>query len=300
MAAGIAAERGLGNLVTRKMTDPAFQAKYAVPQDFRRPTPPPAGLSLAPGYEPSAFRPREAPPTQAGNQFTLGEYQPPQAPAQLQMPSIDYPGYPKSPVDIVRRYQEGAEAAQIAAEAAGRAPTGRGMALEIGPDGKLRPASQGLVGATPDVIASTGFPISAAVEKVSSGRSFALSAEERLAWNKAKVDLATVEPGFNTLSDKTILGKMQDREWVAAAVTKAREKAAAYEQRAQRTDDPQKMRDAAKSRDEMLDIAESLEQRLRGARPVAKATQGPKTRDAIRERNALRVTPEDNINNLGK
>lgn len=300
MAAGIAAERGLGNLVTRKMTDPAFQAKYAVPQDFRRPTPPPAGLSLAPGYEPSAFRPREAPPTQAGNQFTLGEYQPPQAPAQLQMPSIDYPGYPKSPVDIVRRYQEGAEAAQIAAEAAGRAPTGRGMALEIGPDGKLRPASQGLVGATPDVIASTGFPLSAAVEKVSSGRSFALSAEERLAWNKAKVDLATVEPGFNTLSDKTILGKMQDREWVAAAVTKAREKAAAYEQRAQRTDDPQKMRDAAKSRDEMLDIAESLEQRLRGARPVAKATQGPKTRDAIRERNALRVTPEDNINNLGK
>ena len=35
MAAGIAAERGLGNLVTRKMTDPAFQAKYAMPRDYR-------------------------------------------------------------------------------------------------------------------------------------------------------------------------------------------------------------------------------------------------------------------------
>jgi len=299
MAAGIAAERGLGNLVTRKMTDPAFQVKYAVPQDFRRPAPD-TGLSLAPGYEPSAFRPREAPPTQAGNQFTLGEYQPPQAPAQLQMPSIDFPGYPKAPVDIVRRYQEGAEAAQIAAEAAGRAPTGRGMALEIGPDGKLRPASQGLVGATPDVIASTGFPLSAAVEKVSSGRSFALSAEERLAWNKAKVDLATVEPGVNTLSDKAIMGKMQDRQWVTDAVAKAREKAAAFDQIAQRATDAQKMRDAAMSREKLLDLADSLEQQLRGARPVAKATQGPKTREAIRERNALRVTPEDNINNLGR
>jgi len=230
----------------------------------------------------------------------------PQGPEQLPAPSAEATmrnvGQQRA-YELARDRAAAARAEQAAAgqEVAGRQPTGRGTLYDLDPvTGRLKPVSEGMKGATPDVIASTGFPLSAAVEKVSSGRSFALSAEERLAWNKAKVDLATVEPGVNTLSDKAIMGKMQDRQWVTDAVAKAREKAAAFDQIAQRATDAQKMRDAAMSREKLLDLADSLEQQLRGARPVAKATQGPKTREAIRERNALRVTPEDNINNLGK
>jgi len=294
MAAGIAAERGLGNLITRKMTDPAFQAKYAVPPDFRRPAPD-TGLTLAPSWEQSAFAPREAPPTQTGNQFTLGNYPSPQAPAQLTMPSIDYPGYPKQPVDIVRRYQEGAETAQIATEAATRAPTGRGIALEMGPNGKLRPVSQGMVGATPDTILSAGYPLNSAVAKITSGRNFALSAEEKVAWDKTRVDIVEVAPGFNKLSDKAILGKMQDRAWVEDAIQKARDKVTAFDEIANRAKSAQEIRDAVANRDRMLGLAESMDEGLRAGRPVAKTSQGPKTRAAIRNK----LIPEDaNINSL--
>lgn len=281
-----------GNLAARRMASPAFQAKYAVPRDYRpNALAPDTGLSIAPSYEPSAFPAREAPPTQLGNQFTLGEYQPPQAPTQMTMASIDYPGYPKPPVDIVRRYQEGAEATQRATEAATRLPTGRGLALEIGPDGKLRSATQGMTGATPDVIASTGYPLSSAVEKVSSGRNFALSAEERIAWNKAKVDLADAVPGFNKLSDKAILGKMQDRAWVADAIEKAREQARGFEEIARRSTDQIVTATAEANRAKMMDLAESLGESLR-ARPVAKSSQGPKTRAAQR---LNQLTPEDAV-----
>ena len=292
MAAGIAAERGLGNLVTRKMATPAFQAKYAAPQDFRRPAPD-TGLSLAPVYEPSPFRPREAPPTQAGNQFTLGEYQPPQAPAQLQMPSIDYPGYPKPPVDIVRRYQEGAEAAQRATEAGNRLPTGQGTLLDLDPiTGRLRNASQGMVGATPDTILSAGYPLSSAVKKVSSGRNFALTAEEKIAWGKTRVDLADAVPGFNKLSDKAILGKMQDRAWVADAIQKARDQAKGFAEIGRRSDDQIVSRAAAAESARMISLAESLEESLR-ARPVEikNRKQGPKTRAARRNE----LAPEDAV-----
>jgi len=281
-----------GNLAARRMASPAFQAKYAVPRDYRpNKLAPDTGLSIAPSYEPSAFPAREAPPTQLGNQFTLGEYQPPQAPTQMTMASIDYPGYPKPPVDIVRRYQEGAEATQRATEAATRLPTGRGLALEIGPDGKLRSATQGMTGATPDVIASTGYPLSSAVEKVSSGRNFALSAEERIAWNKAKVDLADAVPGFNKLSDKAILGKMQDRAWVADAIQKAQDQAKGFAEIARRSPDPIVAAKAEANRARMMDVAESLGESLR-ARPVAKSSQGPVTRAAQR-RNQL--APEDAV-----
>ena len=285
-----------GNLAARQIASPAFQAKYAVPQDFRRPAPD-TGLSLAPGYEPSPFRPREAPPTQAGNQFTLGEYQPPQAPAQLQMPSIDYPpgglnSRPYTVDQLIRRQQEAAEAAQRATEAATRVPTGRGMALEMGPEGKLRPASQGMVGATPDTIMSAGYPLSSAVEKVSSGRNFALTAEEKIAWDKTRVDLADAVPGFNKLSDKAILGKMQDRAWVADAVQKARDQAKGFAEIGRRSDDRIVSARADAESARMMNLAESLEESLR-ARPVEmkNRSQGPKTRAARRNE----LAPEDAV-----
>jgi hypothetical protein len=146
-------------------------------------------------------------------------------------------------------------------------------------------------GATPDVIASTGFPLSAAVEKVSSGRNFALSAEEKIAWDRAKVDLATAVPGFNKLSEKAILGKMQDRAWVADAIQKAQDQAKGFAEIARRSTDQIVAAKAEANRAQMMDLAESLGENLR-ARPVAKMGQGPKTRAAQR---LNQLAPEDAV-----
>jgi len=285
-----------GNLAARRMASPAFQAKYAMPTDYR-PTNVNA-LSIAPEWQRSSSAPVTAPPTQAGNQFTLGEYQPPQPPTQMTMASIDYPGYPKQPVDIVRRYQEGAEVAQRAAEAATRLPTGEGLALELGPGNKLRPAQQSGGGPVlrPERL---GENVTSAVDKITSGRTFQMSAVEKVAWDKTKVDLAVIEPGFNTLSDKAINGKIMDRQWVADAITKARDKAAAFDEISKRATDAQKIRAAVVSREKMLDLAELLGETL-SARPVGKSSQGPKTRAAQRlnqlaPEEAVIVTPLNNL-----
>ena len=290
IGAGIgAAAPEMASAAARKYLMSPLGQRRALPAYARnvRPDVPDTGLTLAPSWEQSAFAPREAPPTQTGNQFTLGNYPSPQAPAQLTMPSIDYPGYPKQPVDIVRRYQEGAEAAQKATEAATRAPTGRGIALEMGPSGKLRPVSQGMVGATPDTILSAGYPLNSAVAKITSGRNFALSAEEKVAWDKTRVDIAEVAPGFNKLSDKAVLGKMQDRAWVEDAIQKARDKAAAFDEIANRAKSAQEIRDAVANRDRMLGLAESMDEALQAPRPVTlKGRQpGKKTAEAIRVNN---------------
>lgn len=296
LVAGTAAGAFAGNLAARRMASPAFQAKYAMPTDYR-PTNVNA-LAIAPEWQRSSSTPGTAPPTQAGNQFTLGEYQPPQPPTQMTMASIDYPGYPKQPVDIVRRYQEGAEAAQRATEAATRLPTGEGLALELGPGNKLRPAQQSGVGPVlrPERL---GENVTSAVDKITSGRTFQMSAVEKVAWDKTKVDLAAIEPGFNTLSDKAINGKIMDRQWVADAITKARDKAAAFDEITKRATDAQKIRAAAVDRQKMLDLAELLGETL-SARPVGKSSQGPKTRAAQRlnqlaPEEAVIVTPQNRL-----
>lgn len=296
LVAGTAAGAFAGNLAARRMASPAFQAKYAMPTDYR-PTNVNA-LSIAPEWQRPSSAPVTAPPTQAGNQFTLGEYQPPQPPTQMTMASIDYPGYPKQPVDIVRRYQEGAEAAQKATEAATRLPTGEGLALELGPGNKLRPAQQSGGGPVlrPERL---GENVTSAVDKITSGRTFQMSAVEKVAWDKTKVDLAAIEPGFNTLSDKAINGKIMDRQWVADAITKARDKAAAFDEISKRATDAQKIRAAAVNRQKMLDLAELLGETL-SARPVGKSSQGPKTRAAQRlnqlaPEEAVIVTPQNRL-----
>lgn len=291
-----------GNLAARRMASPAFQAKYAVPPDFRRPAPD-TGLTLAPSWEPSAFPAREAPPTQAGNQFTLGDYPSPQAPAQLTMPSIDYPGYPKQPVDIVRRYQEGAEAAQIATEAASRLPTGRGSAFDLDPiTGRLRNVSQGMKGATPDVIESTGTLLQSAAKKVTENKQFDMTMAEKIAWNKTKQfiseaspEIKALFPAYKTLSEQQIAIRMADRNIAELAVKKAREKAAGFDEISKRATDAQKIRVAAVNREKMLDLADSLDQQLRGDRPVLPSSQGPKTRAAQR---LNQLAPQESQNRL--
>jgi hypothetical protein len=72
---------------------------------------------------------------------------------------------------------------------------------------------------------------------------------------------------------------MLDRKWVESTVDKARQKAAAFDEIARRAKDQQAVNLARRNREEMLDFAEQLEDRL-NAMPTVKYGQGPKTRAA--------------------
>ena len=195
---------------------------------------------------------------------------------------------------VSRTIGKEAEARQAAAEAAARRPASGEVMLELDPvTGRLREASQGIKGATPETFQNYGASLASAVDKVTAGKRFDLTAAEKVAWERTKVDLAEVAPGFKSLSDKAIAEKMLDRQWVESAVVKAREKAAAYEQIAARAKDAQARRDAIANRERMLDTLDALEERLRAPRPIELGGQGPKTRAA--KRNAL--APESESTN---
>jgi hypothetical protein len=115
-------------------------------------------------------------------------------------------------------------------------------------------------------------------------QAFLMTAEEKIAWNKVKADLAEVVPGMKTLSNESILNRIQDREWATNAVQKAREKAIAYEEIAARAKTQKDVREAMANRERMLDLAEQMEETFSLPRPdVSKKQQGPKTRAAFRE-----------------
>lgn len=189
------------------------------------------------------------------------------------------------------------EAQAAAAEAAaGRRPTSGEVILDFDPvTGRFREASQGLKGATPETFSNFGADLTSAAQKVAEGRRFDLSATEKIAWEKTKVDLAEVAPGFKTMTDKAITEKMMDRQWVQDTITKARDKAAAFDKIAQNAKTAEARQKAMADRERMMDLMESLEDQLRGPRPIAGKTQGPKTREF--NRNRLRPS-QDNENAL--
>lgn len=337
LVAGTAGGALVGNLAARRMASPAFQAKYAVPTDYR-PRQPVNNL-------PVPFDPRNAladPNTPNWAYGTGGIEQDlrvgvPSTP-QLPPPSL---GANAAAVDMKRQYELArdraagtlAEQRAAEAEAAQRVPTGTGQVYDIDPiTGRLKSASEGLKGATPDTITSTGHTLASAVEKLSgqptlttatkyirvdtgkvdaqgapiyrvqkqstkvtpgeqANQAFALSAEERIAWNKTKIDLASVAPEFNKLSDKAIAERMMDRQWVSNAVTKAREQARGFDEIAQRAETAANSRAASIQRDRLMDLAEALDERLSIMPSVKPKAQGPKTRAA--QRNALRGDDEN-------
>lgn len=115
-------------------------------------------------------------------------------------------------------------------------------------------------------------------------QAFAMTAEEKIAWSKVKADLAEVVPGMKTLSNESILNRLQDVEWATNAVQKARDKAVAFEQIAARAKTRDAQQQAIANRERMLDLAEQMENTLRVARPdLTGKQQGPKTRAAFRE-----------------
>jgi len=190
-----------------------------------------------------------------------------------------------------------AEQQTAAAEAAARQPARGGQVFDLDPvTGKLVPADTTLRGATPDIqiIESTGKNLSGAADLLASGKSPALmSAEQKIAWDKTKVDLADVVPGMKTLNDKAIAAKMQDRAWVQDAIAKAQDKARAFADIAAKADNERLRQDALMKREQMVDLLETLEEQFRKARPVKTGGQGPKTRAF--QRNML--TPEQEIQN---
>jgi hypothetical protein len=173
---------------------------------------------------------------------------------------------------------------QAAVEASSRIPARGGVVLDFDPvTGRFRESSQGVKGATPETFLNFGASLESASSKVAQGKLFDLTASEKVAWDKTKVDLSTAVPSFKSLSNKEVAERMLDRQWVAEAASKAREKAAMFEQSAYRAQTMREVEAAKASRERMLDLAEQMEERL-GSRPnTSRKLQGPKTRAAFRE-----------------
>jgi hypothetical protein len=177
-----------------------------------------------------------------------------------------------------------AEAQQAALEAASRQPTRGAVELQINPLTGAPEVSTGVRGATPSTFQNFGASLQSATDKAALGRTFDFTAAEKVAFDKTRVDLAEAVPGMKALSDKAVAAKIQDREWVQDAITKARDKAIAFEQIAARAKTQQARQDAIANRERMLDLAEQMENTLGLPRPdVSGKQQGPKTRAAFRE-----------------
>jgi len=315
-----------GKLAANRLASPSYQAGLQL-QDFRIPVnqlaaaaaPIPQSQAVVPfdprnalvqptdivGYaqdgspitaaqafsRPNFTMPRQGPEVRAGVQPT-----PPQLPAPSPEGTINaLRAEDARRAGLSRTLGQQAEAQQAAAEAAARRPAAGEVILDFDPiTGRFREASQGIKGATPETFQKLS-ALDDAAKKVTAGKLFDLTATEKIAWEKAKVDFAEVAPGFKSLTNKAIAEKMMDRKWIEETVTKAREKAAMFDDISKRVAGDQAKRDAAIKRDQMLDVLAALEERLSAPRPVSSGIQGPKTRAA--KRNAL---APDNQNKLAE
>jgi hypothetical protein len=279
-AIGAATSNVAGGALARGMTRPGFQAANAMPPDFRQPI----VNNLQPGTSNLAiFDPVNAlvnpPPPVSKPNWVYAQPQPEvrtgvqPMPPQLEAPSgastmrtvaeqrqFDY--------NMQKALEEQAAQAQAAREAAGRQVTKGGVVIGEQPvqgQGLPQPAS-----------------LSEASRKVAAGQMFDMTAPEKVMWDRTRVTLEQVAPDLKKLTDKQIANKAMDREWIADTVAKARDKAAAFDELAQRMVSEQVRRDAAIKREQLLDLAAMLEDNLSAARPTSTGGQGPKTREAIR------------------
>jgi len=295
-------------LAARSMTNPAYQASRAMPTDYRpaqnmlRPVEPNyAPNQMVPyDYSQSVVMPSETPNFVFGRPQAQVNVSTPYAPNQLPAPSAEstlgaLAAERARAAGMSRTLGQQAEAQQAAAEVAGRQPTGRGSVLEFDPiTGTYKVGGAGVKGATPEIFMSdTGASLKSASQKVASNQPFALTAAEKVAWEKTKVDLAAAAPELKGLTDKAIANKMMDREWIADTIEKIKDKARANEEISARFKTAQAIRDAAIEREKLNGTLDMLEEQFRKARPVQKGGQGPKTRAF--QRNML--TPEQEIQN---
>ncbi len=301
-AAGAAGGNVASALMARRMATPAYQRARAMPEDYR---PIPTGLrpvepnvpvnALAPyDYSQQAFTPPNfvMQGEQYGPRVTTPGFAP--GPAQLPAPSAESTmgtlrAEQQRAAGMSRTLGQQAEAQQAAAEAAARQPTRGEIILDINPLTGVPEISKGLKGATPATFQDFGASLKSASDKSTAGRMFDLTAAEKVALDKTRVDLAEVVPGMKALDDKAIAAKMQDRAWVQDTITKAQDKARAFEDIAARANTERLRQDALMKREQLLDLLDTLEGQFGKARPVKSGGQGPKTRAF--QRNMLR--PDD-------
>ena len=188
--------------------------------------------------------------------------------------------------EMSRTLGKQSEAVLAAQEAAAKAEGKRGRGQEgiqytIDAGGNLVPVSM----TVPKTLAVSS--LESAVKKLSGEigfperggpQAFNLTATEKIAWNKAKADIVDAVPELKGLSEKAILSKMSDRQWVQDAITSANQKAEMYAQLEQRSQDRKAQSLARISREKLMDAAEQLQEIL-GGRPSSRGyQQGPKTR----------------------
>ena len=300
---GTLAGEGAGSLASRIIASPKYQealtlrdARIPVSQVATAAQPIPQSQAIVPYQAPvEVLMPGQGPyqpnfviqPNQYGPRVGTPGFAP--TPPQLTAPSAQgtLSGLRAEDVrraGMSRTLGQQAEAQQAALEAASRQPTRGAVELQINPLTGVPEVSTGVRGATPSTFQDFGTSLQSATNKAASGRTFDFTAAEKVAFDRTRVDLAEILPGMKTLSDKTIATRIQDREWVQDAITKARDKAVAFEQIAARAKTRDAQQQAIANRERMLDLAEQMENTLRVARPdVSGKTQGPKTRAAFRE-----------------
>ena len=188
--------------------------------------------------------------------------------------------------NVSRSIGQDREAAQAASESANRRPTSGEVILDFDPiTGKFSDASVNPRD-TPKPFSNAGSSLESAAVKISNGTRFDMTAAEKVVWERTKVDVASVQPGFKALTDKAIAEKMLDREWITETVKKARDRADAYTKIAERNKKRETIQTALAERERYTDIAEQMEEMLRVSRPsTIRKQQGPKTKAAIRESN---------------
>ena len=302
-ALGALAGEGAGMLAARRIASPEYQAGLSL-RDARIPVsqvataaqPIPQSQAIVPYQAPvEVLMPGQGPyqpnfviqPNQYGPRVGTPGFAP--TPPQLTAPSGQgtISGLRAEDVrrsGMSRTLGQQAEAQQAAAEAASRQTTRGAVELQLNPLTGAPEIATGVRGATPSTFQDFGTSLQSATNKAASGRTFDFTAAEKVAFDRTRVDLAEVVPGMKSLSDKTIATRIQDREWVQDAITKARDKAVAFEQIAARAKTRDAQQQAIANRERMLDLADQMENTLRVARPdVSGKTQGPKTRAAFRE-----------------
>lgn len=268
------------------MAPPIPQSRAIVPYDYSQQTFVPPNFTIVPNQ----YGPKVGPaPTPSGILRGL-----PQPTAEGTMGALRTEDARRAAMS--RTLGQQAEQQQATAEAAARRPASGELILDIDPiTGKLVESSKGVKGATPETFSNFGSALKTASEKVTSGKPFDLTAAEKVAWEKTRVDLAEIVPGFKALSDKAISAKMMDREWIADTVAKARAQAQAFEQIAARAADERARQAALMKREKMMDLAEQMENSLSTPRPVNLGGQGPKTRAF--QRNRLAGKNQNALNN---
>ena len=296
--AGVLAGEGAGMLAASRIASPSYQAKLNL-RDARIPVSQVA-TAAQPIPQSQAIVPYQAPVEVLDPQYRpnftipMGQVREQPLPTSSIVRELPAPS-PQSTIaglraedvrkaEMSRTLGRQAEAQQAASEAASRQTTRGAVELQINPLTGAPEISTGIRGATPSTFQNFGASLQSATDKAALGRTFDFTAAEKVAFDKTRVDLAEAVPGMKALSDKAVASKIQDREWVQNAITKARDKAIAFEQIAARAKTQQARQEAIANRERMLDLAEQMESTLGLPRPdVSGKQQGPKTRAAFRE-----------------